>query len=61
MTARAGILALALLAGCAGTAPLGPDATPEQVAQACDGGDLDACLQAARLRDASYESAMLVN
>jgi hypothetical protein len=54
-------VALVLLAGCAGTAPLGPDATPEQVAQACDGGDLDACLQAARLRDASYESAMLVN
>ena len=61
MTARAGLVALVLLAGCAGTAPLGPDATPEQVAQACDGGDLDACLQAARLRDASYESAMLVN
>jgi len=53
-------LALALLAGCA-EAPLGPDATPDQVAQACDGGDLDACLQAARLRNASYESAMLVN
>jgi hypothetical protein len=50
-----------MLAGCAGTAPLGPDATPEQVAQACDGGDLDACLQAARLRNASYESAMQVN
>jgi hypothetical protein len=54
-------VALALLAGCAGTAPLGPDATPEQVAQACDDGDLDACAMAARQRNASYESAMMVN
>lgn len=61
MTARAGLVALALLAGCAGTAPLGPDATPEQVAQACDDGDLDACAMAARQRNASYESAMMVN
>ena len=60
MTARAGLLALALLAGCA-EAPLGPDATPEQVAQACDDGDLDACATAARQRNASYESAMMVN
>lgn len=61
MTARAGLLGLVLLAGCAGTAPLGPDATPEQLALACDGGDLDACALAARQRNASYESAMLVN
>ena len=61
MTVRAVLVAPVLLAGGAGTAPLGPDATPEQVAQACDGGDLDARLQAARLRNASCESAMLVN
>ena len=60
MTARAVLVALALLAGCA-EAPLGPDATPEQVAQACDDGDLDACAMAARQRNASYESAMMVN
>ena len=60
MTARAGLVALALLAGCA-EAPLGADATPEQVALACDDGDLDACAMAARQRNASYESAMMVN
>ena len=53
MTARAGHLAL--IVGCA-EARLGPDARPDQVTQACDGGDL----QAARRRNASGESAMLV-
>jgi hypothetical protein len=53
-------LALTPLAGCAEASP-GPDATPKQVAQACDDGDPDACLQAARMRNASYGSPILVN
>jgi len=53
MTARAD--PLALLAGCA-EARLWPDAGPGQMAQACNGGDL----QAARRRNASCELAMPV-
>jgi hypothetical protein len=60
VTGRAGFLALTPLAGCAEASP-GADATPKQVAQACDDGDPDACLQAARMRNASYRSAILVN
>jgi hypothetical protein len=53
MTARAD--PLALLAGCA-EVRLGPYAGPDQVTQACNGGDL----QAARRRNASCEPAMPV-
>ncbi|MCF1708344.1 hypothetical protein L0V05_05870 [Tabrizicola sp. J26] len=38
--------------------PLGPDATPEQLAIACDNGDLDACSRAAHLRSSAYEASV---
>lgn len=55
-------LLLAILAGCApGPGPVGPGSTPEEIALACDAGDLDACMMAARARSQGYEAAMLVN
>lgn len=38
--------------------PLGPDATPDQLALACDNGDLDACSRAAHLRSSAYEASV---
>jgi hypothetical protein len=53
------LVLLLLLAGC-GPAPVGPDSSPEEIALACDAGDLDACMMAARTRNQGYEAAMLV-
>jgi hypothetical protein len=55
------LLGLLVLAGCVEPEPLGPDATPDQLADACDAGDLDACARAARLRSDGYEAAMRLN
>jgi hypothetical protein len=63
MSVRAGWLmaaAMVALAGCKPPPP-GPDASPAEVAAACDAGDLDACARAARQRSSQYEAAMLVN
>jgi hypothetical protein len=60
-TAVCGLLALGLLAGCDDTQPLGPDATPEELAAACDAMDLDACSRAAHMRDSQYEAAFVIN
>lgn len=53
-------LALGLLGGCE-PAPLGEDATPEQLAAACEAMDLDACSRAAQLRRAQYDAAFVIN
>jgi hypothetical protein len=56
------VVALLALAGCAEEpAPLGPDATPEELALACDQMDLDACSRAAHLRSQQYQDAMTIN
>ncbi len=53
---------LALLTGCAADPePLGPDATPQELAEACDAMDLDACSRAAHLRSQQYQDAMTIN
>ena len=56
---RLAVLAGVTLLGLAGCEkPLGPDATPEQLAIACDNGDLDACSRAAHLRSSAYEASV---
>ena len=58
----AAVVLVLLLAGCDDpAAPLGPDATPEELALACDQMDLDACSRAAHLRSAQYQDAMTIN
>lgn len=53
---------LAMLTGCApDPEPLGPDATPQELALACDEMDLDACSRAAHLRSQQYQDAMTIN
>jgi hypothetical protein len=52
---------LAMLTGCADPEPLGPDATPQELAEACDAMDLDACSRAAHLRSQIYQDAMTIN
>ncbi len=54
------LLVLGLLAGCE-PAPLPEDATPEQLAAACDAMDLDACSRAAQLRRSQYDAAFVIN
>ena len=56
---RAVLLLVLLLAGC-GPGPVGPGSSAEEISQACDAGDLDACMMAARARSQGYEAAMLV-
>ncbi len=55
---RAALAGAVLLALAACEKPLGPDATPEQLAIACDNGDLDACSRAAHLRSSAYEASV---
>jgi hypothetical protein len=53
---------IAMLTGCApDPEPLGPDATPQELAEACDAMDLDACSRAAQLRSQQYQDAMTIN
>ena len=54
----AALVAIASLGLAACDKPLGPDATPEQLAVACDNGDLDACSRAAHLRSSAYEASV---
>jgi hypothetical protein len=54
-------LLLGLLAACNDPKPLGPDATPAELAAACDAMDLDACSRAAHLRDSQYQETFSIN
>lgn len=50
-----------VVGGCSKPEPLGPDATAEELHDACEAGDLDACSLAAHRRSDQYEAAMLLN
>jgi hypothetical protein len=55
-----GLAFLLVLSGCAKPVA-GPDASPAELAAACDRGDLDACSRAAHARSDAYEAAMRLN
>lgn len=62
-TGVATLLAIAACAlwGCTKPEPVGPDATAEELHNACEAGDLDACSIAAHRRSDQYEAAMRLN